>query len=53
MATTRKPVRKCDECGHRKADVTKVADPFVADVNNEVWMRWLCGDCYWMLAEEI
>lgn len=30
-----KPVRRCDECGHRKTDVTKVADPFAAEVNNE------------------
>lgn len=41
-----KPVRRCDECGRRKTDVTKVADPIAAEVNNETWARWLCGGCH-------
>lgn len=52
MSAVRKPVRKCDECGHRKTGVTRVADPFAAEVNDEQWMRWLCGDCYGHRADE-
>lgn len=45
-------MKKCEECGERKKNVTKVADPFAEQVNDEVWMRWLCGPCAQNRADE-
>lgn len=48
-----KPVRKCEECGHRKTDVARVPDPFAAEVNDEEWMRWLCERCVQDRSDEV
>lgn len=48
-----KPVRKCDECGHQKTDVDLVADPFALEINDQVWMRWLCGGCLQDRTDEV
>ena len=45
--------KKCDECNDRKQDVKKVADPFAAEVNDEVWMRYLCAGCYGARMDEV
>ena len=49
MAKKQKP---CDECGDRTPDVMRVADPFAAEVNDEVWMRDLCAGCYTARLDE-
>lgn len=42
----------CEECGSRKPDVDLVADPFAKEVNNEIWLRWLCEPCIQSRADE-
>lgn len=37
---------RCEECDERKPDVKRVADPFALQINDEVWMRKLCAECY-------
>lgn len=44
--------RQCEECGERKRDVQRIADPFAASVNNEIWMRDLCENDANARAEE-
>ncbi|MFD8598392.1 hypothetical protein ACFV1L_25645 [Kitasatospora sp. NPDC059646] len=44
---------KCHFCNIAKPDVEVVADPYAADVNDEVWLIPLCGDCYSDRCEEI
>ena len=40
----RKKRKKCEECGERKPDVTRMPDPLAENANGETWMRNLCKD---------
>ncbi len=44
---------ECENCGKMKGDVSYVANPYDADVNNETVMQWLCGTCYQEYADDI
>lgn len=36
----------CDRCHEDKDDVEYIANPYDEDVNNEIVMEYLCGNCY-------
>jgi hypothetical protein len=44
MSSKKMKSKKCEECGKRKKDVTRMADPFTENVSGEIWMRNLCED---------
>lgn len=45
-------MHQCERCKKCKEDVTWCIDPYWQEVEEEIWWRWLCDDCYWELCDE-
>lgn len=36
----------CEHCAQRPADMGRVEDPFLAEINDEHVKSWFCSECY-------